>query len=170
MSPATAPTAPIDVRTRTRVERLVRREAPALLAYFERRVPLADAPDLLGETLLVIWRRADSLPDEDQAARMWFFGIARHILATGRRGNVRRQALVDRLRAEAQTAPPAAPSPDIELASALAVLSPSDLEIVRLVHWDGFNLAEVAKLLGRPAGTIRSRYSRARASLRSALG
>ncbi|WP_372491794.1 RNA polymerase sigma factor [Microbacterium croceum] len=36
-------------------------------------------------------------------------------------------------------------------------------------HWDGFALTEIAQHLGRPAGTIRSRYSRARAVLRAVL-
>lgn len=158
-----------DAPTRSRVELLIRRDASALLSYFERRVPQSDAPDLLNETLLVIWRRADSVPDDEQAARMWFFGVARRVLSTSRRGAARRRALVERLRSEARTADQAIAGPDAELTSALAALSRADLEIIRLVHWDGFSLAEVAQHLGKPAGTIRSRYSRARAQLREKL-
>jgi len=151
-----------------RAEEVIRREAPALLAYFERRTPPSDAPDLLGETLLVAWRRAASLPADDQAARMWLFGVARRVLSTYRRGNIRRQALVERLRVERAAAP--TPSPyDSELSLALAELAPIDSEIIRLLHWDGFTLLEIAQHLGRPAGTIRSRYSRARTALRARL-
>ncbi|MGO4104673.1 RNA polymerase sigma factor [Leifsonia sp. YAF41] len=154
---------------RGRVESVVRREAPALLAYFERRCPYAEAPDLLGETLLVAWRRADAMPGDDVEARMWLFGIARRVLGTSRRGRARRQALVDRLRDDALSSAPFAPARDDELNTALAALAPLDAEIIRLLHWDGFNLAEIARHLGRPSGTIRSRYSRACSALRLAL-
>lgn len=160
---------PDDPQNRSRVESLIRREASALLSYFERRTSHSDAPDLLNETLLIIWRRADSVPVDEQAARMWFFGVARRVLSTSRRGAIRRQALVARLRSEARTAAHAISGPDAELTSALAELPRADLEIIRLVHWDGFSLAEVAQHLGKPAGTIRSRYSRARAQLREKL-
>lgn len=154
---------------RRRVEEAVRREAPDLLAYFERRASPEDAADLLGETLLVVWRRAILLPSEDEQARMWMFGIARRVLAGARRGSVRRLALVDRLRAEASVRPAEVPAPDRALADAIDRLDPLDAEIIRLVHWDGFALVEVGHLLRRPAGTIRSRYARARARLRETL-
>ncbi|MFB9749558.1 RNA polymerase sigma factor [Leifsonia shinshuensis] len=151
-----------------RAEEVIRREAPALVAYFERRTPPSDAPDLLGETLLVAWRRAASLPADDQAARMWLFGVARRVLSTYHRGNIRRHALAERLRMEREAAPAASPH-DSELSLALAELAPIDSEIIRLLHWDGFTLLEIAQHLGRPAGTIRSRYSRARTALRARL-
>lgn len=164
-----AEAARVEDPVRRRVEDAVRREAAALLAYFERRADRADAADLLGETLLVVWRRAISLPQDDEQARMWMFGVARRVLATSRRGAVRRHALADRLRAEALVRPGVAEPHDPSLADALANLDPIDGEIIRLVHWDGFSLADVARHLRRPAGTIRSRYARARATLRAAL-
>jgi RNA polymerase sigma factor (sigma-70 family) len=164
-----APSRPRDSQTHERVEAVIRREAPRLLAFFERRAHYSDAPDLLGEVLLVAWRRADTLPMDEQAARMWLFGVARRVLATSRRAGVRRQVLVDRLRAEAESTGIVHEPDDGELAAALSTLSAVDAEIIRLVHWDGFTLAEVANHLGRPAGTIRSRYSRARGVLRNKL-
>ncbi|MHC9046128.1 RNA polymerase sigma factor [Microbacterium saperdae] len=152
-----------------RIESVVRREAPALLAYFERRSTPHDAADLLGETLLIAWRRVSAVPVDDQEARMWLFGVARRVLTTSRRSGVRRQALADRLREEALTRPAATAPQDDGLQEALAGLDPLDAEIIRLLHWDGFGLSEIAQHLGKPAGTIRSRYSRARAALRAAL-
>ena len=156
-------------RIRDRVERVVRQEAPALLAYFERRCPYDEAPDLLGETLLVAWRRAKVMPADEQEARMWLFGVAKRVLSTSHRGRVRRQALADRLRDHAHNAAEPTTTRDDELHEALAALNPLDAEIIRLLHWDGFSLAEISEHLGRPAGTIRSRYSRARDALRTAL-
>ena len=37
------------------------------------------------------------------------------------------------------------------------------------MHWDGFSLTEVAQHLGKPDGAIRSRYHRARVSLKREL-
>ena len=163
------PTARIHEAQSRRLESVVRREAAALLAYFERRVPYSDAPDLLGDTLLVAWRRVDALPTDDQEARMWLFGVARRVLGTSRRGFRRRQALFDRLREEAALSPEVSAPIDCELHEALAALDPVDSEIIRLVHWDGFSLAEVERHLERPAGTVRSRYSRARSALKGSL-
>lgn len=161
----------------SKVESLAERLAPALLTYFTRRVPDAsDAADLLAETLLVVWRRSLDVPHDPDQARMWTYGVARRVLATHRRGGVRRNALAARLRAELELTPPTPNAPnDSETHAQAAVhaaierLSPLDQEIVRLVHWDGFALAEVAALLGKRPGTVRSRYHRARQRLREDL-
>lgn len=152
-----------------RVECVVRREAASLLKYFERRCSSDDAADLLSETLLVAWRRRSAMPVVDEEARMWLFGVARRVLATSRRSGVRRQALADRLRDELISRPTAQTGEHDALHVALQGLHPLDAEIIRLLHWDGLTLAEIAEHLHRPAGTIRSRYSRARDALRAEL-
>jgi RNA polymerase sigma-70 factor, ECF subfamily len=161
-----------------RVEVVLKREAAGLLAYFERRVrPAEDAADLLSETMVVAWRRADVLPLDDTAARMWLYGVARNTLATHRRGQVRRDALAAVLRGELLAAGETAAldgrrdeDPRVDhLRGLIEALPELDREIFRLVTWEGFALAEVAELLDVPAGTIRSRYSRARASLKARL-
>ncbi len=48
-------------------------------------------------------------------------------------------------------------------------LAPDLGELVRLVHWERFSLAEAAELLGIPASTARGRYQRAKDDLRIAL-
>lgn len=152
------------------LDHLITREAPGLLGYFARRVtPATDAAGLLGETLLVLWRRVQDMPTEADPARMWMYGVARKVLATHRRTTTRRKALTDRLRAELQVSTPN-PYADDErvsrLKEAIAALKPLDQEIVRLVHWDGFSLVEIATLVGKRQGTVRSRYHRARAELK----
>lgn len=52
---------------------------------------------------------------------------------------------------------------------AIARLDADRAEIVRLVHGDGFSLAEASELLGIPASTARGRYQRAKEELRAAL-
>jgi RNA polymerase sigma-70 factor, ECF subfamily len=148
-----------------RMEALADRLAPALLGYFARRVPEpADTADLVGETFLVLWRRTADVPEDPDAARMWAFGIARRVLSTYYRTGARRSALTARLRAELEViAEDTHTDPQVTaLRASLDRLDPLDREIVRLVHWDGFTLAEAARLLGKRPGTVRSRYHRAR--------
>lgn len=161
--------------TEDRFERLASQFAPDLLAYFAARVvPAQDAADLLNETLLVGWRRYDALPSDDREARMWLYGVARKVLSTHRRGQVRRAALAGELRASCELnarVGDADPDPRVvQLRRELANLAPLDMEIVRLVHWDELSLVECARHLGKREGTIRSRYHRARQRLREGIG
>lgn len=167
---ATGPSAGSDV---TRVEDVVRREAPGLLSYLTRQTGSpADAADLLGDVLVVIWRRVDALPADDRDARMWLFGVARRVLSTHRRGTDRRSALTDRLRTvhEADagaTLPAESNDPKVDAVRAcLDRLPPADRELVALIHWDGFTVTEAAHLVGARPGAVRSRYHRARLRLR----
>ena len=155
---------------RVDVRALVEREAPSILDYFGRRVPHADAADLLGETLVVVWRRAASIPADEIRARMWLFGVARRVLSTHRRSAVRRVALADRLRSrlvENDQAVDAHAHDDVR--EAIAGLATVDREIIELVYWEGFSLEEVALVLGMRPATVRSRHARAKARLREQL-
>ncbi|MGV8858362.1 RNA polymerase sigma factor [Rhodoglobus sp.] len=167
-----------DRDVRLRVEELVQNEAGNLLGYFSRRVSSpADAADLLGDTLLVLWRRAGSIPNSAEEARMWMFGVARKVLTTHRRGLSRRLALADRLRGELAAQSSAtgldgstlAASTDERMEAVMASmseLSESDREIITLIHGDGFTAKDAAHLLHIRAATARSRYHRARNRLK----
>lgn len=163
---------PEDTRT-ARVEKTVTECAPALLAYFARRVDRPDdAADLLSETLLVLWRRAAAMPTVDAQVRPWMFGIARHVLLHHRRSVGRQRAVTDRLRSILEATPHAGfadPTEYDELHAALRTLDAIDREIIGLVHWEGLSLAEAARVVRLKEGTVRSRYHRARATLRRSL-
>lgn len=143
--------------------------ASDLLRYFERRVGVQDAPDLLGELMVVAWRRIADVPAEPEQARMWLYGIAKNLVSNAERGERRKWRLADKLRStvDRHTAPAADEGADVR--DAVARLGGDAAELVRLVHWDGFTIAEAAELLGIPASTARSRYQRAKESLREAL-
>jgi RNA polymerase sigma-70 factor (ECF subfamily) len=140
-----------------------------LLAYFSRRVwPVDEAADCLSETLLVLWRRRKDLPVEADDRRAWAFGAARRVLANFRRGAVRRLALSDRLR-ESLTTSVVPGIADDGVADAIAELRESDRELITLVLWDGFGVAEAGAVLGLRPTTARTRFSRAKARLRRLL-
>lgn len=140
-----------------------------LLAYFERRAPKDDAADLLAETMMTAWRRFQDLPRDETEARMWLFGIARNTLANAERTERRRWRLANRLRLLLEPAETGSAEDGSDVRDAVARLDPELGELVRLVHWDGFSIAESAKILGLTASTARSRYQRAKAELRSTL-
>jgi RNA polymerase sigma-70 factor (ECF subfamily) len=144
--------------------------APDLLSYFRRRIGDDDAPDQLAETLATAWRRIRMMPEDPEGARRWLFGIAHHTLLNYTRGVRRRHGLADRIRG-ALTVGSSAPAADdgLEVRDAIARLEPRLAELVRLVHWEGFTLAEAADVLGVPASTARNHYQTAKRQLRLAL-
>ncbi|ERK73567.1 RNA polymerase sigma factor [Leifsonia aquatica] len=152
------------------LEPFLREIAPDLLAYFTRRVwPTEDAADCLSETLLVLWRRREDLPANEQDHRAWAFGVARRVLANFRRGAIRRIALTDRLRESLSTSA-VATGTDETITDALAQLNENDRELVTLILWDGFGVAEAGAVLGLKPATARTRFARAKARLRQLLG
>ncbi|MBE1874663.1 RNA polymerase sigma factor [Myceligenerans pegani] len=143
-----------------------------LLAYAVRRVSdPADAADVVAETYLVAWRRIAEVPREGRA-RPWLFGVARRVLANHHRGERRRSALADRLRAQlGEVVPPADAGlqgrSDVELA--LAGLDENDQEILRLVAWEELARDEIAVVLGLSRAAVRVRLHRARRRLAERL-
>ncbi|GAA2891733.1 sigma-70 family RNA polymerase sigma factor [Microbacterium esteraromaticum] len=154
-----------------RLTRALESSASALLAYLERRVGPDDAPDLLGETMVVAWRRVAELPGDAERTRMWLFGIARGTLLNHARGQRRRWALADRIRLQVREAATAPPADDgSEVRDAIDRLEPDLAELIRLVHWERLSISDAADVLGIPASTARGRYQRAKDALRAALG
>lgn len=140
-----------------------------LLNYFRRRVGDEHAADLLAESLTTAWRRIALLPEDHESARRWLFGIAHNVFLNDARSRRRQQRLADRLRSVLTSSTAAPADHGVEVRDAIARLDPVLAELVRLVHWDGFNLSEAADVLGRPASTVRNEYARAKAQLRATL-
>lgn len=152
------------------IDALFRELVPDLLGYFSNRLAnREDAADAVADTLLVLWRKQKALPESHEDARRYAFGIARRVLQATRRGAGRRNALADRLRSVVREADVAGPEPDLELRAALATLSARDRELVLLVGWDGFSVADAGRILSITPEAARARYSRARSKLRQQL-
>lgn len=155
--------------SRNRLTIALRSSSDDLLRYFLSRLDSEDAADALAEVMATAWRRVDALPSRPEEARMWLFGIARNVRLHVDRGAIRRARLASRLR-EALTvhaAPPA--DAGVEIRDAIRRLEDDHAELIRLVHWDGFSIAEAAEILEIPPSTARGRYQKAKEVLRAAL-
>ena len=149
--------------------------APTLIEpvrrYLARRTDPATAEDVLAETLLVCWRRAEDLPDEPLP---WVYAVARNSLRNAERAQ-RRQGRVAARMATVDPPPPTRPGPehvepvDPALAVALAALRPEVAELLRLWAWEQLAPAEIATVLGISANAASIRLHRARQRLADRL-
>jgi RNA polymerase sigma factor (sigma-70 family) len=161
---------------RARFESLYRETRVPVLAYLMRRtVSPEDAADLLADVYLVAWRRIRDVPPGDEA-RLWLFGVARRVLSSHRRraraATGLGVALAESLRliAAELAADAEGADPRVErVASAMAALSRKDRELLTLSAWEGLTPAEIAVVVGQPAGVVRVRLHRARRRLREEL-
>ncbi|MDF2993019.1 MAG: polymerase sigma factor [Microbacterium sp.] len=142
-----------------------------LLAYTERRVSLrADAADILGDAIETMWRHVAKVPAAPVEARMWMYTVVRNTMLNARRSSKRRTAAFDRLRVELERVPPPLSTDErLDLHRAMNTLPPDPVELVRLVHWDGFSITEAAALVDIPPSTARTRFAKARHLLKQEL-
>ena len=159
------------VDDRTALAELYRRHSAWLLARLSRRCADPDVVDqALQDTFVAVWRKPGSYQASGEVAA-WLWGIA-----------IRR--LIDQLRrrpaALHQVGPADASSPSAEeqvllgvqhgdLAGALDRLSPELRAVVQATVLDGLTTREAGRLLGIPAGTVKTRMMRAKPLLREGL-
>lgn len=146
-----------------------------LQRYLGRRAAPADAADVLSDTLTTVWRRLESVPTDDPLP--WCYGVARRSLANQRRGDQRRQRLHGRLQvvgaAEHTTGldpQDAVERSDPDLAAAIAHLSESEQDIVRLWAWERLEPREIAVALDHTPNAVSVALSRAKRKLADELG
>lgn len=111
-------------------------------------------------------------------ARPWLFGIATKLVARHHRREAARYRALRRSPVDGPVEGPAdrvaagvtASASRPVLAEALSGLARRDLDVLLLVAWGDLSYEEVARALGIPVGTVRSRLNRARRKVRAALG
>ena len=137
----------------------------AVLAYVLRRIEGGSAEDLAAETFLIAWRRFGSIPADPLP---WLYTVARNLISNHRRGAVRRDAFLARLKGETSEKRPD-PAEDFvsrgEILSAFRRLSSRDRETLALVAWEGLSGERAAKVLGCSVGAFWVRLHRARRRL-----
>ena len=155
----------------SRFEQVYREHANAVLAYARSRADAERAREVVGETFLVAWRRFDELPADP---RTWLLGVARRVIANGRRSDARREALGVRIMAERAGNLVSGDAADIVIGrnTSLAVwneLPESDRELLALVAWGELSPAEAAKVIGCSKAAFLVRLHRARRRFEAAL-
>ncbi|MET3962137.1 RNA polymerase sigma-70 factor (ECF subfamily) [Marmoricola sp. OAE513] len=145
-----------------------------LLRFVRRRVHPTHAEDVVGDVMLVAWRRLDDVPDQISDARAWLFGVARKTLQNTRRREDRHDAVAVRL-AELRYDDAHGDHPDLvafrsDIAAAWPALSAKEQEAIALSALDGLSAPEAGAVLGISATAFRIRLSRARRALRRHVG
>jgi len=148
--------------------------APRLKAFLMRYgIPEAQSEDLAQETMIAVWRKADTFDPARAGVSTWIFTIARN-------------KRIDQMRRERSAAPPldvsdegdpSASGEDLALAAerdahvraALASLPQEQAAVVRLSFFLEKPHSEIARELGIPLGTVKSRVRLALARLHAAL-
>ncbi len=154
------------------------RHARAVHRYVASRARPGDVDDVVSETFLTAFRTRARYDRTYDDARPWLLGIATNVLRHHRRSEGRR---VTRLRAGAH-----APETELDLAEsvaaavdvaaetdrvarALARLDDRYRDILLLAAGADLTYDEIARALGVPIGTVRSRLARGRRRLRELL-
>jgi RNA polymerase sigma-70 factor (ECF subfamily) len=152
---------------RAEFESLVTAAYEPLQRFLRRRTDPHTAEDVLGEVLLVLWRRVDDIPADAPVA--WAYGVARGCLANAVRGAARQERLVERLAGGYDGG--RGHSPELEaLDAAMAGLPEPDREILRLWAWEELAPREMAVVLGTTANAASIRLHRALEKLRKNMG
>lgn len=142
-----------------------------LLRFVRRRVHPTHAEDVVGDVMLVAWRRLDDVPVDISSARAWLFGVARKTIQNTRRRDDRHDAVAVRLTEVRHSLADAGQHPDLvahraDIAAAWPLLSALYQEAIALSVLDGLTAPEAAAVLGISPTAFRLRLSRARRVLR----
>lgn len=149
--------------------------APRVKSYMLRQgADPATAEELAQETLLAVWRKAALYSDDKGSATTWIFTIARNL----RIDRLRKEVVWQPLPENNDERPSEDPAPDEELSereraervrAMLAELPPDQSQVVNLAFLEGLSHSEIAKQLGLPLGTVKSRMRLAYQKIRDAL-
>jgi RNA polymerase sigma factor, sigma-70 family len=161
-------------RDRDAYARLFRHFSPRLKAFLMRGGLAANvAEELVQDTMLSVWRKADYFDPARGSAVTWVFTIARNLR-------------IDHARANRHGTPEPDPSDlpepadlsddllisgerDARLREALRTLSEEQAQVVRLSFFSDKPHSEIASELGLPLGTVKSRIRLALMRLRTLL-
>jgi RNA polymerase sigma-70 factor (ECF subfamily) len=131
----------------------------------------ARAEDVVQETLLRAWRSASVLDESQGSVRAWLFTVARNIVIDDWRS---RRAQSELTMAELPEVAESGDRTDQLLlswvvADAVTALSPQHRAVLMECYYRGRSVAEAARRLGVPEGTVKSRTHYALRALRMAL-
>ena len=131
------------------------------------------AEEVVQDVFAQLWRHAGEYDQRRASVRTWLYAIARNRIV-----DAHRRAAARPRRAEEEDSLDSAAEIDAaldqavlrwQITAALARLSPAHREVIRLAHYGGLTMREIAERTGIPLGTVKSRTSYALRSLRLIL-
>jgi RNA polymerase sigma factor (sigma-70 family) len=151
--------------------------APRVAAYLRRGgTPAASAEDLAQEAMAILWRKSAGYDPARGSVATWIFTIARNLrIDRHRRDGTSGWSFIDGEDAERPDHPDPAASPEERLAArqrearvrgALRQLSREQARVLQLSYFTESPHSEIARELGIPLGTVKSRIRRALITLR----
>jgi RNA polymerase sigma-70 factor (ECF subfamily) len=153
-------------RDRGAFARLFAHFAPRLKTFMLRQgMSETAAEELAQEAMLTVWRKADLYNPETASAAAWIFAIARNLRIDAHRRE-RGGWMGGNFEVEAEFQVDETPLPDQQLAdvqsqarvrTALAQLSPDQLQVIELSYYEEKAHGDIARTLGIPLGTVKSR-------------
>lgn len=149
--------------------------APRVNAFLRKSgLPAAAAEEIAQETMLSVWRKASYFDPSRAGASTWIFTIARN----QRIDHLRRAKVVSTAESDMPIEDDEAPSGEalllaaereIVVRTALKALSDEQAAVVRLSFFSDKPHSEIARELGLPLGTVKSRVRLALGRLRALL-
>jgi RNA polymerase sigma-70 factor, ECF subfamily len=131
------------------------------------------AEELVQEVFTRVWRKAETYDASRASFRTWLYGIARNAIIDQKRRAAVRPALSSH---EVDQDEHGSLDQSLEnallrwqVSAALERLTPEHRQVIRLAHFQGLTLREIAERTGLPLGTVKSRTSYALRGLRLAL-
>jgi RNA polymerase sigma-70 factor (ECF subfamily) len=163
-------------RDRDAFIRLFDHFAPRVKAYLLRLgADDGTAEEVTQETMLTLWRRADSFDPAQAGAGTWVFTIARNrridLLRRERRPEAGPEA-AERIADPAMPADQALAGKqrDERVLAALQALPPEQADLIHLAYYEDLSQTAIAERTGLPLGTVKSRFRLAFTRLRRILG
>jgi RNA polymerase sigma-70 factor (ECF subfamily) len=156
----------------TLIRALYAEHGRSLLAYATRLTgDRAAAEDVVQETLLRAWKHADDLNAGKGSVRGWLLTVVRNLVTDRARARAARPAEV----ADVADKPPVERDHSESVVNTMVVMdalekvSPEHREVLVELYYRGRSVAEAARELGVPPGTVKSRSYYALRALRAVL-
>ncbi|MEU4244389.1 sigma-70 family RNA polymerase sigma factor [Actinoplanes sp. NPDC026619] len=156
--------------------RIFDRHAATIHRYVARRVGHTLADDLTAETFLIAFRCREKYDLSKNDSRPWLYGIAANLLRGHQRAEIRQYRALARTGIDPVFSPHDQVLARVDaagevraLAGVLAALPAGERDVLTLISQAQLSYPEVARALGIPVGTVRSRLHSARKRLRKAL-
>ena len=145
----------------------------ALFTIINQIVPDKDtASDVLQEVFVNVWRKMSTYDETKGRLFTWMLNIARNaaidkVRSKGYRDNQRTQSIAEGESGIAMSSNPVVN--DVGLKKVLTTLNEEYRKLIDLSYFQGFTHEEIAKMLGIPLGTVKTRIRTAISQLRTMI-